>query len=111
MDVEKTKKKISELENKSWDLDLIISNVNAVTKDIKYMDTPSAIYLKVEDMAAENNIDEDEIEFKVREIRECVNKLESAIYDLVEPFEDAKRDIDNETNELEWELEDYEYAS
>ena len=111
MNVEKRKQKISELENKSWDLDLIISNVNAVTKDIKYMDTPSAIYLKVEDMAAENNIDEDEIEFKVREIRECVNKLESAIYDLVEPFEDAKRDIDNEINELEWELEDFEYAS
>jgi hypothetical protein len=30
---------------------------------------------------------------------------------LVEPFEDAKRDIDNEKDELEYQLEDYKYAS
>ena len=30
MDIEKTKKKISELENKSWDLDLIISKVDLI---------------------------------------------------------------------------------
>lgn len=92
-------------------MDLIISNVNAVTKDIKYIDTPSNIYSQVQDIAENSGVDIDELEDKIDEVRECVNKLESAIYDLVEPFEDAKRDIDNETNELEWELEDCEYAS
>ena len=41
-----------------------------------------------------------------KEVREKVNELESAIYDLVEPFEDALRDKDNEIDELEYELEE-----
>ena len=46
------------------------------------------------------------LEWKIKEVREKVNELESAIYDLVEPFEDALRDKDNEIDELEYELEE-----
>ena len=57
-------------------------------------------------MLEEYGIKEDDLEWKIKEVRECVNKLESAIYDLVEPFEDKKRDIDNEKDEAEWDLEE-----
>jgi len=51
------------------------------------------------------------MEWKVKEVREAVNALESAIYDLVEPFEDKLRDIENEHDELEWEIEEKEEMS
>ena len=41
-----------------------------------------------------------------RSSREAVNALESALYDLVEPFEDALRDKNNEIDDLEFELEE-----
>ena len=49
------------------------------------------------------------MEWKVKEVREAVNALESAIYDLVEPFEDKLRSIENEHDELEMEIEDEKY--
>ncbi len=104
-------KKIGDLDSKSWDMDLVIGNVNDKTKEIKYNDVPSNIYMAVENLAEENGIDMDDMEWKIKEVRECVNKLESAIYDLVEPFEEKKRDIDNKKEELECDLEEYEYAS
>ena len=99
-------KVIKGLEDKSDNLDSAISLVNSATRDIKYNDVPSDIYLKVQGYAEEYGIKEDDLEWKIKEVRECVNKLESAIYDLVEPFEDKKRDIDNEKDEAEWDLEE-----
>jgi len=111
MNLNEMNKKIDELDNKSWDMDLVIGKVNDKTKEIKYNDVPSNIYMAVENLAEENGIDMDDMEWKIKEVRECVNKLESAIYDLVEPFEEKKRDIDNKKEELECDLEEYEYAS
>tara|TARA_B100000029_G_scaffold515599_1_gene623469 strand:+ start:4621 stop:5004 length:384 start_codon:yes stop_codon:yes gene_type:complete len=99
-------KKIKALEEKSDNLDSAIGLVNAKTKEIKYNDVPSDIYLKVESYAEEYGIDKDDLEWKIKEVRECVNKLESAIYDLVEPFEDLKRSVDNDKDEAEWDLEE-----
>ena len=98
--------KIDVLEDKSFDMECIIRDVNDITKEIKYNDIPSNIYFKVQSLAEKNGVDEKELEWKIDEVREAVNKLESAIYGLVEPFEDKKRDLDNEKDELEWELED-----
>tara|TARA_B100001113_G_C21092506_1_gene615021 strand:- start:850 stop:1170 length:321 start_codon:yes stop_codon:yes gene_type:complete len=100
------KKKIDVLEDKSFDMDCLIRTVNDTTRDIKYNDVPSNIYMKVQSLAEDNGVDEQELEWKIDEVREAVNKLESAIYNLVEPFEEKKRDIDNEKDELEWELEE-----
>tara|TARA_Y100000593_G_scaffold82798_1_gene155802 strand:- start:4602 stop:4928 length:327 start_codon:yes stop_codon:yes gene_type:complete len=100
------KEKIDVLENQSWDLDLVIGQVNNKTKEIKYNDVPMNIYIAIQNLAEENGIDEQELEWKIDEVRKYVNKLESAVYDLVEPFEEKKRDIDNEKDDLEWELEE-----
>jgi hypothetical protein len=97
---------IDRLDNKSFDMECVIRDVNSETKAIKYDDIPMNIYIKIQSLAEANGIDEKELEWKIDEVRDAVNKLESAIYDLVEPFEDKKRDIDNEKDELEYELED-----
>jgi len=97
-------KKLSELEDLKWDMEALIRRVNEKTRQIKYMDTPSNIYMKVESWAEENGIDSDDMEWKVKEVREKVNALESAIYELVEPFEDKLRDIENEYDEVDWEI-------
>tara|TARA_Y100000996_G_scaffold415349_2_gene409545 strand:- start:1907 stop:2227 length:321 start_codon:yes stop_codon:yes gene_type:complete len=98
--------KINKLDDQSWDLNSVIGQVNDKTKEIKYNDVPMNIYIAVQSLAEDNGIDEQELEWKIDEVRRCVNKLESAIYDLVEPFEEKKRDIDNEKDDLEWELEE-----
>jgi len=102
--------KLKELEDKAWDLSLLVDKVNYITKDIKYNDVPSSIYLKVQSLAEENGISEQEVEWKIDEVRSAVNALESAIYDLVEPFEDAKRDAEWKKDDLEMEIEDEKYA-
>ena len=43
---------------------------------------------------------------KIKEVREAVNALESAIYDLVEPFEDALRTAECDYDELEMDMEE-----
>jgi hypothetical protein len=111
MNVNEVKTKINKLDDKEFDMSCVIGNVNDITKDIKYNDVPSNIYMKVMNLAEDNGIDEKELEWKIDEVRKYVNKLESAIYDLVEPFEDKKREISNEKEELECDLEEYEYAS
>ena len=102
-------KKLSELEDLKWDMEALVRRVNEKTRQIKYMDAPSEIYMKVESWAEENGIDSDDMEWKVKDVREAVNKLESAIYELVEPFEDKLRDIENEYDELEMDIEDEKY--
>jgi len=98
--------KIDLLDDKSFDMECVIRDVNAETKVIKYNDIPMNIYIKIQSLAEENGIDEADLEYKINEVREAVNNLESAIYGLVEPFEDKKREIDNEKDDLEFELED-----
>jgi hypothetical protein len=109
MNIEEANKKIDVLDNKSWDLDAVISQVNDKTKEIKYNDVPSDIYIAVMGLAEDNGIEESELEYKINEVREKVNALESAIYDLVEPFEEKKREIDNEKEEIECDISDYEW--
>ena len=94
----------SSLENleakRDW-MELSICKVQDKTRDIKYNNVPSDIYLAVQRLAEDTGIDLKELEYKIDEIRECVNSLESAIYELVEPFEDRKRDLENEIDEIE----------
>ena len=101
--------KVSKLQDKVWDMELMVSNVNSITKDIKYIDTPSNIYSQVQDIAENSGVDINELEDKIDEVREAVNALKSAIYGLVEPFEDRQRELDNEKCEIECDISDYEW--
>ena len=109
MNIAEKNKEISKLEDKSWDLEALINSVNSKTKEIKYNDAPSEIYMAVQTLGEEGGIDPSEIEYKIDSIRSLVNDLESAIYDLVEPFDDKKREIDNEKDEIECDISDYNW--
>ena len=50
------------------------------------------------------------MEWKIKEVREEVNALESAIYNLVEPFEDELRTAECDYDELEMDLEELQEA-
>ncbi|GEM_PF-3073906 len=97
---------IDRLDNKSFDMECVIRDVNSETKAIKYDDIPMNIYIKIQSLAKDHGIDENELAWKMDEVLDAINNLESAIYDLVVPFEDKKRDIDNKKDDLEYELED-----
>ena len=104
-----SKEKLDKLYDEKWELEAAVRKVNDETKVIKYDNIPQEIYIKVMGIAEDNNIDasdSSDLEWKIKEVREKVNELESAIYDLVEPFEDALRDKENEIDELEYELEE-----
>lgn len=100
--------KLDKLQDEKWDLEAAVRKVNYITKDVKYIDFFS-IYNKVTNVAEELGMDvsdSSDLEWKIKEVREKINALESAMYDLVEPFEDAVRDKGIEIDDLEWELEE-----
>ena len=106
--------KLDKLYDEMWKLESAVRKVNDETKVIKYDNIPSEIYIKVQGIADDNGIDasdSSDLEWKIKEVREAVNKLESAIYDLVEPFEEALRDKGNEIDEIEWEIEDAKWEA
>ena len=105
--------KLDKLYDEKWELEAAVRKVNDETKVIKYDNVPSDIYIKVQTIAEDQGMDvsdSSDLEWKIKEVREAVNALESAIYNLVEPFEDALRDKNNEIDDLEFELEEAEYA-
>ena len=110
------KTQIEKWEKISDELSSTVSRVNDETKVIKYNDVPSNIYLKVESIAEELKLSDEQkkelesnLEYQVRQVREAVNNLESEIYKLVEPFEELQRDAENKKDDFEYELDDLEY--
>lgn len=97
------KAKLEEVGKLKDKAELLVSQVNDTTRDIKYMDMPSNISITVQGLAEENGID---VEYEVDQIRSAINSLESAIYNLVEPFEDKVRDLETEYDDLEWDIEE-----
>ena len=108
MDLKEMKSKLMKLHKLKDDLDRLVSQVNDKTREIKYISTPSDIYIHIESLAEDNDID---VSYEVDQVRSAVNSLESAIYNLVEPFEDKARDAENDYDDLAWEIEDQEYAA
>ena len=105
--------KLNELADKKWDLEAAVRKVNDETKVFKYDNIPSEIYLKVTNIAEEVGMDvsdSSELEWKIKEVREAVNALESAIYNLVEPFEDELRTVECDYDELEMDMEDQDFG-
>ena len=110
------KTQIEKWEKITDELTSTVSRVNDETKVIKYNDVPSNIYLKVESIAEELKLSDEQkkelesnLEYQVRQVREAVNNLESEIYKLVEPFEELQRDAENKKDDFEYELDDLEW--
>jgi len=106
MNMNEMKVELERLESLKYDLKSLVSTVNNTTRDIKYNDAPMAIYTQIESLAEDNDID---ISYEVAQVRNAVNDLESAIYDLVSPFEDKARDAENDFDDLDCTISDNIY--
>ena len=85
---------VEQMEDRLWDLKSALESARAETKNIKYADMHMDIINKVSNIAEENGIELNE--YNVNQVYRAKNKLESAIYQLEEDFEEAIRDMQNE---------------
>lgn len=95
-------KLISKLEDKKFDLESALGQAREITRDIKRTDIHVEIVSKLGTLAEEHGLQLDS--YDENAVFQAKNKLESAIYQLEEVFEDAIRDVSNKIDELE---EDY----
>ena len=103
--IDELAEKMYALEGQSWTMQSVIERVNRETNEMRFAGAvPADIRSRVGRIAKENGVDEKELEKKECEIFECERKLKHAVWNLVKPFEEKKRAIDNEREELEWEL-------
>jgi hypothetical protein len=89
--------KIDELENRKDKLTNLVGEVFEITRKIKYLDLMN-IDINVQGIAEDNNIN---IKYEMRDVRQALNNLESAIYNLNQPFEDELKSIENKIDEIE----------
>jgi predicted nucleic acid-binding Zn-ribbon protein len=88
--------KIEELENKKIKLEDLVGEVFEITRKIKYLDLMN-IDIEVQGLAEDNNIN---INYELDKVREVLNNLESAFYNLNQPFEDELKSIENKIDEI-----------
>ena len=73
-----------------------IGSIRKATKGGKYLGSDVIdIMVEIQGFAEKLGIDPDELEYYENQVREAQNNLESAIYGLEEPFEDAIRTLQN----------------
>lgn len=89
--------KIDELENRKDKLENLVGEVFEITRKIKYLDLMN-IDINVQGIAEDNNIN---IKYEMKAVRQALNNLESAIYNLNQPFEDELKSIENKIDEIE----------
>ena len=106
---EEIKAEIERLEPIADKLEFAQSEARDITKAIKYENTTSEIMIGLSGLADKLGIDEKELDYYERRVREAKMQLESAIYEMEELFEDKYRDVANKIEELEMDLEDIEY--
>ena len=106
---EEIKAEIERLEPIADKLEFAQSEARDITKAIKYENTTSEIMIGLSGLADKLGIDEKELDYYERRVREAKMQLESAIYEMEELFDDKYRDVRNKIDELEMDLEDLEY--
>lgn len=90
----------------SWEKEqkfkMALDQARKITKAIKYDDTVGEIFVQIQ-MLAEKfpGIDMQDLNWKMDEVSEAKNALESAVYGLEEPFEEALRNASYESDEEE----------
>ena len=77
-----------------------IGSIRKATKGGKYLGSDVIdIMVQVQGFAEKLGIDPDELDYAENQVREAMNNLESAIYGLEEPFEDAIRSLQNKIDD------------
>ena len=103
------KAEIEKLQPIADKLEFAKSEARDITKVIKYENTVSEIMVNLSTLADKLGIDEKELDYYERQVYEAKNKLESAVYEMEEVFEDKYKEVAYKIEELEMDLDDMEY--
>ena len=88
-----------------------IGSIRKATKGGKYLGSDVIdIMVQVQGFAEQLGIDPKELDYAENQVREAQNNLESAIYGLEEPFEDAIRTLQNRIDDVRMDAEDLDEA-
>jgi hypothetical protein len=88
-----------------------IGSIRKATKGGKYLGSDVIdIMVEIQGFAEKLGIDPDELEYAENQVREAMNNLESAIYGLEEPFEDAIRTLQNRIDDARMDAEEIDEA-
>ena len=104
------KQEIEKLQPIADKLEFAKSEARDITKVIKYENTVSEIMVGLSGLADKLGIDEKELDYYERQVYEAKNKLESAVYEMEEVFEDKYKEVAYKIEELEMDLDDLEYS-
>jgi len=91
---------------KKFDAEKAYKDALQITKAIKYFDNHIEIINEIRQLAEQRCIDEKELEYHINKVYEAKNELESAVFNLVEPFEDAVRYADDDDEDLDENMND-----
>ena len=84
-----------------------MDSIRKATKGGKYLGSDVIdIMVEIQGFAEKLGIDPDELEYAENQVREAMNNLESAIYGLEEPFEDAIRSLQNKIDDARMDAEE-----
>lgn len=106
---EQIEAKIKQLQPIADKLEFAKSEARDITKPIKYDDTVREIMVNLSTLADKLGIDEKELDYYERQVYEAKNRLESAVYEMEEVFEDKYKEVAYKIEELEMDLDDMEY--
>ena len=80
-----------------------------ITKQIKYADSHMTIISELGALAEKLGLDEKELDYYENQVFDAKNKLESAVYEMEEFFDDKYKEVAYKIEELEMDLEDLKY--
>lgn len=85
------------------------SEARDITKQIKYADTHMTVIRELNSLADKIGIEEKELDYYERQVFDANSKLESAIYEMEEVFEEKYKEVAYKIEELEMDLDDMKY--
>ena len=85
------------------------SEARDITKQIKYADTHMTVIRELNSLADKIGIEEKELDYYERQVFAARSKLESAIYEMEEVFEEKYKEVAYKIEELEMNLDDMKY--
>jgi hypothetical protein len=88
------------MEDQLFELEYALTQARSLTKQIKYANTHMEVITEMSTLAEKFGL-ESELEYHEKAVFEAASALESAVYNLEEPFEDAVRALSNKIDDLD----------
>jgi hypothetical protein len=96
---------LQQLQQQQYSMEAVVNQVRQATRAIKHDDTIHNIIVEIRQLAEKAGIDASELRYSENQVSEAFNQLASEVYGLEEAFTDKLSDIQNQVEELEYQLE------